>query len=151
MNFKEWFLLNEGGVDWDLIFPVRANEYPDVARSPRTLWIWKEKMKSAKEKGKPLINIDYDNLTQNRYVTVSSRTLPDNKPWIHKKDNNSKSSLKINNDLELYIYGQSDDFNKKFSKSKNLDKIPLPKNSFKFDKNKLNKLFGDDKNIKPCN
>lgn len=147
MTFKEWMLLNEDGEDWDLIFPVRANEYPVAAQNPRTLWIWREKLKAAKEEGRELFNIDKKEVN-NKYVSVSSATIPDDKPWKHKKDNSKKSSLKIEKDIDLYVYGHSDDFDKKFSMRKTLYDVPLKGKIIPKGKRNLDKLFKDRENIK---
>ncbi len=131
MKFKNWLLEHEGrrdhvgdkggsdtsdapkepyGWGWDLIYPSMAGDYSYEISKPKNFWYYQWRLKRGKEIGRPLYNIDPE-IFERKFVNVFSKTMPNDKDWIHKSDDNS-GSLGIEQNIDLLKLGFGDSHDK---------------------------------------
>ena len=100
MKFRDWLINEEfgdGGVSWDLLYPTTAGDYMNVNADPREHFglQWKWNRGTDPDIGRVLHNIDNEAFQKIGYVGIESPTMPSgDKPWKHKVDDSSDSSIK---------------------------------------------------------
>lgn len=120
MNFREWLTLNEeenrvwpgsekykantNNIDWDLVYPTTAGDYVKSVNKPKEFWWMQWEWERGSEIGRPLDNIDREVLGR-RYVSLDSRTAPDDQTWRHKPDKESEGYLGVVKNIDLVRLG----------------------------------------------
>lgn len=102
MEFKEWLRLHESTPvtrGKELVYPPEVDAFSH-STNPRALEDFKSKLRTVKQAGRTLWNIDPESVYRIPYYTLQSRSLPDDKGWFHKEDKKQEQGavevLKVN-------------------------------------------------------
>lgn len=142
-SFKEWInnkkilieAFSDSGSDWffgNYLLPSDAHDWSYARQYPADYFFLQSRWKKDREAGRKFINMDIEPTMQDKFIDIKSNTMPDEKPWKHRKDD--RPNLFVNYDAKLMLMGigkNSTDIDKLVKCNDLLDKT-----------DELNKLFG---------
>jgi hypothetical protein len=139
MRFKEFLLLEAGGdsgSDWfygNSTYPSDAFDWPDQWPYPADFLFLQSRWKKERDIwGRKFHGLDPQSTIDNKFTSIESITMPDEKKWVHK--NKERKNLKINNNADLHLTG--------IGKNSKVDAVLWKPNNLLDKTDELNKIFG---------
>ncbi len=140
MGFRDWLLIEHGGMSGAGEFFYKLSLYPTDAfdgaeafQDPRDVWALQGRWKIETKEGRPFYNLDKDAYLKQDFVTLQSRTLPEEGTWRHKSEGESNVEVKRVPSLQYLVHRRRD-----------RDPIVAKKSTTSGYDVPLDKIFGDD-------
>jgi hypothetical protein len=139
MRFKEFLFLEAGGdsgSDWfygNSTYPSDAFDWPDQWTYPADFLFLQSRWKKERDTwGRKFHGLDPQSTIDNKFTSIESTTMPNNKNWKHKKD--KRKNLKINNNANVHLMG--------VGKNSKVDPALFKVNNLLDKTDELNRIFG---------